>query len=380
MQNGTAVLVVGTVGSFLKAPTSRKGWGHKAPSTLLIDVRVEGDDSNPENQSTPQTVVETFEMKIWEYVPVDVERELTPGSLVCARGILSGKTTRGLMTLEKPQLAMHVDQNAQCEVVPTYPKKHDVAPDRWPEIQRAAVECLTKVLPADPMLISLGLESSVLPELNLMSHVDAMKHIHRPDSVERVCDARERLAFEELVLLQTSLLIERERAQNSGGEGVAVVSTALCDALRNVLDFSLTRGQENALEEIFHDMAGTKPMLRMLQGAGLFQSPRSACLIAHTRPASWTITTRRDYFQSLILWSTVYPFQSLIPIPDIPMADRLTLSALLSRRRRVRENNRRRACDSRRRGSRPPRRVHGPDGGARAAARQDADQDAVAPK
>ncbi len=93
-----------------------------------------------------------------------------------------------------------------------------------------------------------------------------------------------------------------------------MVSTALCDALRNVLDFSLTRGQENALEEIFHDMAGTKPMLRMLQGAGLFQSPRSASLIAHTRPASWTITTRRDYFQSLILWSTVYPFQSLIHI------------------------------------------------------------------
>jgi ATP-dependent DNA helicase RecG len=93
-----------------------------------------------------------------------------------------------------------------------------------------------------------------------------MSHIHRPDSVERVCEARERLAFEELVLLQTSLLRERERAQNSGGEGVSVVSTALCDELRSVLDFSLTRGQENAMEEIFHDMAGTKPMLRMLQG------------------------------------------------------------------------------------------------------------------
>ena len=52
------------------------------------------------------------------------------------------------------------------------------------------------------MTVSLGLESSVLPGLNLMSHVDAMRHIHRPASVERVCEARERLAFEELVLLQ----------------------------------------------------------------------------------------------------------------------------------------------------------------------------------
>ena len=263
MQNGTAVLVVGTVGSFLKAPPSRKGWGHKTPATLLVDVFFEDHEADARGQKGRS---ETFEMKLWEYVPVDVERSLAPGAPVCVRGILSGKTPRGFITLEKPTLAMHVDQNAQVEVVPTYPKKHDVAPEKWPDIQRAAVEALKARLPADPMTVSLGMESTVLPELNLMSHVDAMKHIHRPDSVERVCEARERLAFEELVLLQTSLLRERERAQNSGGEGVSVVSTALCDELRSVLDFSLTRGQENAMEEIFHDMAGTKPMLRMLQG------------------------------------------------------------------------------------------------------------------
>ena len=267
MQNGTAVLVVGTVGSFLKAPPSRKGWGHKTPATLLVDVFFDdGDAFAGASGDNPRTVSHTFEMKLWEYVPVDVERSLAPGARVCARGILSGKTPRGFITLEKPALAMHVDQNAQVDVVPTYPKKHDVAPEKWPDIQRAAVEALQARLPADPMTVSLGLESTVLPELNLMSHVDAMKHIHRPDSVERVCEARERLAFEELVLLQTSLLRERERAQSAGGEGVSVVSTALCDELRSVLDFSLTRGQENAMEEIFHDMAGTKPMLRMLQG------------------------------------------------------------------------------------------------------------------
>ena len=272
MQNGTAVLVVGTVGSFLKAPPSRKGWGHKTPATLLVDVFFDDGDASAGGAAAtggdpvPRAVSQTFEMKLWEYVPVDVERSLAPGAPVCVRGILSGKTPRGFVTLEKPALAMHVSPDAQVDVVPTYPKKHDVAPEKWPDIQRAAVEALRGTLPADPMTVSLGLESSVLPELNLMSHVDAMRHIHRPASVERVCEARERLAFEELVLLQTSLLRERERAQSAGGEGVSVVSTALCDELRSVLDFSLTRGQTNAMEEIFHDMAGTKPMLRMLQG------------------------------------------------------------------------------------------------------------------
>ena len=203
-------------------------------------------------------------MKIWEYIPVDVEPADAGRARVRPR-VLSGKTSKGAYTLEKPTMAMHVDPQSEVEVVPTYPKKHDVAPDKWPDIQKAAVKALKAPIPADPMEVSLGLESTVLPELELMSHADAMAHIHALGlGGERA--ARERLAFEELVLLQVSLLRERNRAQNSGGEGISVVSTALCDELRSVLDFSLTRGQENAMEEILHDMAGTKPMLRMLQG------------------------------------------------------------------------------------------------------------------
>ena len=75
------------------------------------------------------------------------------------------------------------------------------------------------------------------PELQLISHVDAMQFIHALATVDQVVAARERLAFEELVLLQVSLLQERNRAQRSGGEGVSIVSTSMCDELRGVLDF-----------------------------------------------------------------------------------------------------------------------------------------------
>jgi hypothetical protein len=37
------------------------------------------------------------------------------------------------------------------------------------------VQALKGHIPADPMTVSLGLESSVLPELQLISHVDAMQ-------------------------------------------------------------------------------------------------------------------------------------------------------------------------------------------------------------
>ena len=178
MQMGTAVLAGGRVASYLKPPPSRKGWGHKTPATLTIDVE---DGAGG---------VAVFEMKIWEYIPVDVERQLTPGAHACVRGVLSGKTSKGAYTLEKPTMAMHVDPRSEVEVVPTYPKKHDVAPDKWPDIQKAAVKALKASIPADPMEVSLGLESTVLPELELMSHVDAMAHSRAGLGGERMRGAR----------------------------------------------------------------------------------------------------------------------------------------------------------------------------------------------
>jgi len=56
------------------------------------------------------------------------------------------------------------------------------------------------------MEVALGLESTVMSELKLVNHVDAMTYIHRPRTVEEVGMARERLAFEELLLLQVGKL------------------------------------------------------------------------------------------------------------------------------------------------------------------------------
>ena len=47
---------------------------------------------------------------------------------------------------------------------------------------------------------------------------------------------------------------------------MSIVSMSMCGELRGVLDFSLTRGRRDALEEILQDMSGTTPMLRLLQG------------------------------------------------------------------------------------------------------------------
>ena len=124
-------------------------------------------------------------MKIWEYILVDVERQLTPGAHACVRGVLSGKTSKGAYTLEKPYEGDARRPAERGGGGPHVSKKHDVAPDKWPDIQKAAVKALKASIPADPMEVSLGLESTVFARLELMScRPHAMAHIHAPDSVE----------------------------------------------------------------------------------------------------------------------------------------------------------------------------------------------------
>ena len=91
--------------------------------------------------------------------------------------------------------------------------------------------------------------------------------------------------------------------------------------------------------------AGSMP----LEGAGLSHSPHTACAIAHTRPAKGALRPEgripSDCYHDclLVLWSTVFPIPRAMeysisnpsyygvqglpfPIPDIHMAERLTLS------------------------------------------------------
>ena len=48
-------------------------------------------------------------------------------------------------------------------------------------------------------------------------------------------------------------------------QGIALQNTTLLEAGKQALPFQLTKGQEEALQEILADMAGSAPMLRLLQ-------------------------------------------------------------------------------------------------------------------
>jgi ATP-dependent DNA helicase RecG len=97
----------------------------------------------------------------------------------------------------------------------------------------------------------------------------AIQQVHNPQSytdLDASTPARLRLAYDEFLAFQLSLL--RRRYYNPMQlQGNSLESTGhLLSKLRNALPFSLTPGQENALSDIARDMASPRQMLRLIQG------------------------------------------------------------------------------------------------------------------
>jgi ATP-dependent DNA helicase RecG len=103
-------------------------------------------------------------------------------------------------------------------------------------------------------------------EFRLIQRRVAVRQYHFPNSIEARDRARNRLALDELLLIQLGML-QRKRQWQSEGEGRAIpTDVALLDAFRAGLPFTLTGAQERALAAILADMARAVPMSRLLQG------------------------------------------------------------------------------------------------------------------
>ncbi|MCL2567916.1 MAG: ATP-dependent DNA helicase RecG [Oscillospiraceae bacterium] len=91
----------------------------------------------------------------------------------------------------------------------------------------------------------------------------AYHNIHFPESEEALQLARRRLIFEELFLLAASLHLIRGRREGVSGRVVPAVDLAPFYA---ALPFSLTGAQKRAIGDALADMAGDRPMSRLVQG------------------------------------------------------------------------------------------------------------------
>jgi len=93
----------------------------------------------------------------------------------------------------------------------------------------------------------------------------AMQQIHFPSDWEMLEQARRRLAFDELLMIQLGVLKQRREWRERPGQPVQIDGPLLRTFLES-LPFTLTQAQEKALSEILDDLQKPQPMRRLLQG------------------------------------------------------------------------------------------------------------------
>jgi ATP-dependent DNA helicase RecG len=110
------------------------------------------------------------------------------------------------------------------------------------------------------------IDPEILRVLNYPDLSTALREVHQPTSLDATLRARERLTFDEALLLQ--LILAQRRAMYSSLTAISRIpkNNGLLDAFESMLPFTLTEGQRNVGEEIDNDMKAAHPMHRLLQG------------------------------------------------------------------------------------------------------------------
>ena len=184
---------------------------------------------------------------------------------------------RGSLQMTNPIVDLIGDRTGR--IVPIYPQSEKSGLSTW-EIAGWVEDALHRCEPrglADPV------PAEVRRRLGLVARHEALRGIHLPETMAEKGEARRRLAFDELLRVQT-LLVMRKRALEREQKGIRhVVDGELVGRLRASLPFPLTGAQERTIDEITADLGGPHPMHRLLQGdvgAGKTLVAVSAMLVA----------------------------------------------------------------------------------------------------
>jgi ATP-dependent DNA helicase RecG len=149
------------------------------------------------------------------------------------------------------------EANATSDFAPVYPAAEEIAAATVRRVVDTALPLAVHF--PDP------LPAELREREGLALKRDALAAVHRPRDLGEAETGRQRLAFEELLVLQIGIarrVAERERtlapALDEPGE--------LIHRYREALPFALTPYQEQAIREIDGDLSRTVPMQRLLQG------------------------------------------------------------------------------------------------------------------
>ncbi len=181
-----------------------------------------------------------------------LKKAFRPGESYAFYGAVS--QTRTGLAMAHPQFTSA--QERERGILPVYPLTKGISQKEmraWQRLVSPLYQEMEESLPEE-----------IVTRNRLIDPPSAMGNIHFPQSRERYLQAKYRLIFEELFLLQTALMAMRE---NSGAsQGIAFDPKVDETEYIRGLGFPLTSAQKRVVDEIMEDLTSARMMNRLVQG------------------------------------------------------------------------------------------------------------------
>ena len=227
-------------------------------STFLAQVKEEGQNSRHGRLVYTRMKVydETGSVGVLWYNQPYMKNSLKIGEWYLFSGKLQKKY--GRTEILSPEVERIGENFAGGRIIPVYPASEGISQKMLRNLMEDALSQMSGGMREE---LPLWLRKKYkLAERNF-----AIENIHFPKTEQGFYDARRRLVFEELFLLQAALYQLKHTLEDSG-EGILLKKKKALQEGENMLPFALTGAQKRVLQEIEKDMTSGKIMNRLVQG------------------------------------------------------------------------------------------------------------------
>ena len=188
-----------------------------------------------------------------------LQGKITPGT----RLIVWGKTAlyKHQIQLTNPKFVIVEDDEITADSFsgPVYPATAELSSGQIKKIISDSLENLVQIVPE-------FFDTGFLKKSNLIERRIAFKSIHNPENETQIAQAKRRLKYDELFLMQTALALRRYKVRNFSKAAGLKCTQQIDRRIKKRFPFLLTEDQNKVIEEIAADLAKTIPMNRLLQG------------------------------------------------------------------------------------------------------------------
>ncbi len=189
-----------------------------------------------------------------------LRNQLKPGTVIMASGKVA--LYKHQLQMTNPKFVVLDEEHlkpAECFSGGVYPASAGLSSR---QIKRIIVPLLDNLNELTPEFYDPGF----LKDANLIGRKDAFSWIHLPPDEEKLAQAKRRLKYDELFLMQVGLALRRYKMQHFSTALPMNCTDEIDSRIRKRFPFLLTEDQNGAIAEIAADMANLQPMNRLLQG------------------------------------------------------------------------------------------------------------------